>query len=83
MVSMHMSSCRSIVDRPADHDGLLPARDQPGDVLHNNGFSEHCAVEDVSDGAIGGDPHLLEAKLLDSALIRSDGCTLDANSVLL
>lgn len=40
-------------------------------------------VQDVSDGAVGGQPHLLELELLDTGLIGGDGGALDADAVLL
>lgn len=37
----------------------------------------------VADGAIGGEPHLLQVELLHSCLVWCDGGTLDADRVLL
>jgi hypothetical protein len=42
-----------------------------------------CTLQLVSNGAVGRQPHLLELELLDTLLIRSDGCALDADRVLL
>lgn len=67
----------------ADDDGLLPAGDEPRDVLADDGLAEHGAAEDVPDGAVGALPHLLELELLDSLLVGSDGSALDADVVLL
>ncbi|CAG9096414.1 unnamed protein product, partial [Plutella xylostella] len=67
----------------ADDDGLLPAGDEPRDVLADDGLAEHGAAEDVADGAVGALPHLLELELLDSLLVGSDGGALDADVVLL
>ena len=62
----------------SDDDGLLPARNEPRDVLDDDGLSEDSSVQNVSDGAIGTLPHLFQFELFDSGLIRSDGGTLDA-----
>ncbi len=43
----------------ADDDGLFPGGDESWDVLNDDGLSEDSAVEDVSDCAVGGFPHLL------------------------
>ena len=67
----------------ADDNRLLPAWDQSGNVLDDYWFSEHCSIEDVSDCAVGGLPHLLELKLLDSGLIGSDGSALNTDFTLL
>lgn len=63
---------------PADDDWLLPSWNEARDVLDDDRLPEDCTVEDVSDGAIGTLPHLLEFEFLDSGLIGSDGRTLDA-----
>lgn len=42
----------------SNDDGLSPARDNLGDTLEQDGFSEDSAVEDVADGAVGGLVHL-------------------------
>lgn len=62
----------------ADDDGFFPSRNEAGDVADDDGFPEDGSVEDVPDGAIGALPHFLELEFLNSGLIRSDGCTLDA-----
>lgn len=67
---------------PANDNGLDPARHQAGNVLADDGFPEHCASEDVTDGAIGRSPHLLKLEFLHTLLIWCDGGTLDANVVL-
>ncbi len=68
---------------PADHDGLLPGRDQPRNVVANDGLAEYGATEDVPDGAVGRPPHLLQLELLYPGLVRRDGRALDADVVLL
>ena len=45
-------------------------------------LAEHSSVEDVTDGAVGRLPHLLEVELLDTLLIGGDGRALDGNVVL-
>ena len=67
----------------SNDDGLSPSWHESGDVLDNDGFSENSSVQLVSDGAIGGLPHLLEVEFLDSGLIRGNGGALDTNLVLL
>ncbi len=62
----------------SDDDGFLPARDESRDVFDDDWLSEDSSVEDVPDCAIGTLPHLLEAELLDSCLIGSDGGAFDA-----
>ena len=67
----------------ADDDGLGPAGNQTGHVGHDDGGAEDGAAENVTDGAVGGLPHLLQAELCDAGLIGSDGGALDADTVLL
>ena len=66
----------------ADHDGLGPVGDEPGDVVDDDRLAEDDAAEDVADRPVRGLPHLLEAELLDARLIGGDGRALDADSVL-
>ncbi len=61
-----------------NNDGLGPSWDESGDVLEDNGLSEDGSIEDVSDGSIGGSPHLLKFELLNSLLIGGDGSALDS-----
>ncbi len=63
----------------ADNDGLVPAWHQLRDVADNNGLSEDRATNDVTDGTVGGLPHLFEAKFSHTSLVRGDSCALDAN----
>jgi hypothetical protein len=67
----------------SDNNGLSPTRDKSGDVLDNNGFSEDSTIQLVSDGTVGGEPHLFEIVFLNSSLIRSDGSALNTNLVFL
>lgn len=66
---------------PANDDGLNPAGHQAGDVLADDGFPEHRASEDVTDGAVGRSPHLLKLELLHTFLIWCYGGALDAHVV--
>lgn len=63
----------------ADDDGLGPAGNASGDVVHDDGLTEDGAADDVANSAVGGLPHLLETELLDSCLVSSDGRALDAD----
>ncbi len=47
----------------ANNDGLSPARNKTRDVLAKDGLTENSTTKNVSDGAIGGLPHLLQAEL--------------------
>ena len=47
----------------ADDDGLGPAGNKTGNHLAEDGLAEHCASQDVTDGAIGTQPHLLQVEL--------------------
>jgi hypothetical protein len=60
-----------------DDDGLFPAGDQAWDVVYDDGFSEDCSVQDVSDCSIWTFPHLLQVEFLDSGFIGSDGGAFD------
>lgn len=62
----------------ANDDGLDPAGHQAGNILADDGFPEHRASKDVTDGAVGRSPHLLQLELLHTLLIWCDGCALDA-----
>ena len=73
-----ISECMS-----SDDDRFFPSGDESGDVLDDDGFSEDGAIEDVSDGAVGAFPHLLQLELLDSGFIGGDGGALDAYLALL
>ena len=66
-----------------DDDGFGPAWDELRDVADEDGFSEDCAVEDVSDCAVGALPHFGELELFDSFFIGGDRCAFDADPVFL
>jgi len=47
----------------ANDDGLCPARDKAGNLLAQNGLTEHRATQNVSDGTVRRKPHLLQLEL--------------------
>lgn len=51
------------VGMATNDDGLLPARDEAGDIVTNDGLAEHSSSEDVTDGSVGALPHLLQFEL--------------------
>lgn len=60
----------------ANDNGLLPGRNQAGDVLHDDWLAEDGAIENIADCAIGRLPHLLEVELCmatGSAVITMHG----------
>mmetsp|Transcript_58958 Transcript_58958/g.81813 ORF Transcript_58958/g.81813 Transcript_58958/m.81813 type:complete len:351 (-) Transcript_58958:3-1055(-) len=63
----------------ANNDGLLPAGDVSRDLVDDDGLSEDGAAEVISDGTVGGLPHLLKVEFLDSGLIGGDGGALNTN----
>lgn len=65
---------------PAHHNGLLPARDNTGDVADNDGLPEDCAIENVANGAVGAQPHLLQVKFLYTRLVWCNGGALYAHT---
>ena len=68
----------------AGHDDRLgPAWNQTRHVAHDDRLAEDGATKDITDGAVGGLPHLLEAKLLDAGLVRCDGGAFDADMLAL
>ena len=67
---------------PADDDRLGPAGHQTGDVGDDDRRAEDGAAQDIPDGAVRREPHLLEVELLDAGLVGSDGRALDADMVL-
>ena len=64
-------------------DRLFPGGHRRGDAADRHGSTEHGAVHNGADGAVGAFPHLLEVVFLDPLLIRGDGGALDADAVLL
>ena len=47
----------------ANDDRLGPAGNKTGNHLAEDGLTEHCAAQDVTDGAVGTQPHLLQVEL--------------------
>ncbi|KAL0624478.1 Serine/threonine-protein kinase Nek4 [Plecturocebus cupreus] len=62
-------------------DGFYPSTHKPGDIFADNGFSEDCATQNISYGAIWRFPHLFQLELLNPLFIRGDSGTFDANVV--
>jgi hypothetical protein len=48
------------VGMTTDDNTLGPAWHQARDVLADDGFTKHCATQDVTDRPIGRLPHLLQ-----------------------
>lgn len=83
----------------ADDNRLRPSGYDARNVLTDDGLAEHCPAQDVPDGAVWTQPHLLQLILFDTkvgtfpftvtvnrcipGLIGSDGGALDAHVVLL
>ncbi len=65
---------------PAHHDGLFPPGHNTRDVADNNGLAENGAVQNVSYGPIGAQPHLLQIELLHARLVRCYGCALNSHT---
>jgi hypothetical protein len=65
------------------NDGLGPAGNTLGDILHDDGFAEDGTAADVADSAVGRLPHFLEVELLHAGLIGGDGGALDTDLVFL
>ena len=73
LVAMRMS---------ANDNGFFPTGDQTGDPRDDDGLAEHRAAQNVADGAVGRQPHLLQAEFGHTSLVRSDGGTFHADTVL-
>ena len=67
----------------ANNDGFRPAVDQSWNVLAEDWLAENGATENVTDRAVGRTPHLLQAELLDTGLVRGDCRAFDGYVVLL
>jgi hypothetical protein len=63
----------------SDNDGLSPAGHKSWDIVNDNSLSEHGTVENITDGAVGGLPHLLKLELLNTTSVRGNGSALDTN----
>ena len=62
-----------------NNNGCLPAWHKLGDVGNHDGGSKDSATNDVSNGSVGGSPHLLEAKFSDTSFVGGDSGALDTN----
>jgi hypothetical protein len=65
-----------------DADGGCPVGNQAWYIGANNGLTKNGAIENVTDGAVGTFPHLLEAEFFYPCFIGCDGRALDANPIL-
>lgn len=43
-----------------NHDGLDPSGYEFGDCLADDGLPKHSSAQDIPDGSVGGQPHLLQ-----------------------
>ena len=59
----------------AYNDGGSPVRNQARDIFDNDWLTENGSVQDVTDSTVGAFPHLFQAELLYTGLIRSNGGT--------
>ena len=66
-----------------DNNRVGPARHQARDIVDHDGFAEDNAAQNVPDGAVRADPHLLEAEFFDACLVRCDGGAFHAHAVFL
>ena len=66
---------------PPHDDGLAPGADGGLDVVHQDRFAEHRAVQLIPDRAVRGLPLLLEIVLPDPVLVRGDRRALDAHTM--
>ena len=48
---------------PSNHNWLFPSRDQSGNFLANDWFTEYSTTKDVSNGAIRTSPHFFQVVL--------------------
>ena len=67
----------------ADDDGLVPARNKPGNIRNDDGLAKDDATENVANSPIGASPHLLQTELFNPCLIGGDGRALDPDAVFL
>ena len=54
----------------------------PWNSLTQDGLAEHCSSQNVTDRAVGRQPHLLELELLDAFFVGGDGGALDGHVML-
>ena len=66
----------------ANDDWLGPVWNQARNVRDDDRLAEDNSTEDVADGSIRGLPHFFETEFFNAGFIRSNGCALNANTVL-
>ena len=64
-------------------DGLFPCADGRMHTLHQNGCTEHGAIQHGTDGTVRAFPHFMQMILFYSLGIGGNGGTLDSHTVLL
>ena len=62
-----------------DNDWFGPTWNTTWNVLDDDGLTENDTSDNVTDGSVGGLPHLLQIEFLDSSFVRSDGGTFNTN----
>ncbi len=67
----------------ADDDGIGPAGDEARNVVDHDRLTEDHAAENVTNRAVGADPHFLEVEFLDAGFVGGDGGAFYAHTVLL
>ena len=60
-------------------DWFCPTWNTSWNVLDDDGLTENDTSNNVTDGSVGGLPHLLQIEFLDSSFVRSDGGTFNTN----
>ena len=63
-------------------DRLFPGGDKRLDAADKDRRTEHGAVQDCTDGAVGALPHLLELIFFHALRIRRDGGALNGDAIL-
>jgi hypothetical protein len=63
----------------ANHDRFRPSGHDPGHALQQDGFAKHRPAQDITDGAVGRSPHLLQLVLFDARFVRRDCGAFNAN----
>jgi hypothetical protein len=73
----HNVSCFVLVSKrvASDDDGFGPAGHQPRDRLADDWLPEHRTTQDVSDGPIRAQPHLLQFELCNKWTCTSAHCS--------
>ena len=66
-----------------DGDRLLPGGNKGGDALYYNRRAEYGAIQNRTDGTVGGFPHLLQMVFIHSGGIGRDGGAFHRHAVFL